>query len=96
MNDGNHEQGNYKIQQSSIYYDGLLGRWDKQLINQASDVSSITSFFIISCKILSKNRFNLFSYNFTKIKIKSFECPNSIRNYEKNNAWNISEPAFYI
>ena len=28
-------------------------------------------------------------YNFTKIKIKSFECPKSIRNYEKNNAWNI-------
>ena len=26
----------------------------------------------------------------TKIKIKSFECPKSIRNYEKkNNAWNI-------
>ena len=31
----------------------------------------------------------LFFYNFTKIKIKSFECPKSIRNYEKNNAWNI-------
>ena len=25
----------------------------------------------------------LFFYNFTKIKIKSFECPKSIRNYEK-------------
>ena len=23
------------------------------------------------------------------IKIKNFECPKSIRNYEKNNAWNI-------
>ena len=23
------------------------------------------------------------------MKIKSFECPKSIRNYEKNNAWNI-------
>ena len=31
----------------------------------------------------------LFFYKFTKIKIKSFECPKSIRNYEKNNAWNI-------
>ena len=28
-------------------------------------------------------------YNLTKIEIKSFECPKSIRNYEKNNAWNI-------
>ena len=26
----------------------------------------------------------LFFYNFTKIKIKSFECPKFIRNYEKN------------
>ena len=23
------------------------------------------------------------------IKINNFECPKSIRNYEKNNAWNI-------
>ena len=23
------------------------------------------------------------------MKIKSFECPKSIRNYKKNNAWNI-------
>ena len=23
------------------------------------------------------------------MKIKSFECPKSIRNYEKNNAWNM-------
>ena len=30
-----------------------------------------------------------FSYKFTKIKINSFECPKSIRNYEKNIAWNI-------
>ena len=28
-------------------------------------------------------------FKFTKIKIKSFECPKSIRNYKKNNAWNI-------
>ena len=31
----------------------------------------------------------LFFYKITKIKIKSFECPKSIRNYEKNNAWSI-------
>ena len=56
-----------------------------------SDVPNII-FFIISCKILCKNCFNLFSYifyNFTKIKIKSFGCPKAIRNYEKNNIWNI-------
>ena len=45
----------------------------------------------------------LFFYNFTKIKIKSFECSKSIRNYKKNNAWltshlsqRTSEPAYYI
>ena len=67
-------------------------------------------FFIISCKILCKNRFNLFSYffyNFTKIK--TFECPKSIRNYEKkimlgtSDTWSLSrlshrpiDPAYYI
>ena len=70
---------------------------------------------MISCKILFKNPFNSFSYFFItlkKIKIKSSECPKSIRNYEKkNNTWNIrrlvdelfvpatqrpSDPAYYI
>ena len=45
--------------------------------------------FIISCKILCKNSFKLFFFYFLIIKIKSFKCPKSIRNYEKNNAWNI-------
>ena len=41
----------------------------------------VFSFFIISCKILCKNPFNLFFsiyfYNFTKIKILTFECSKS-------------------
>ena len=43
-------------------------------------------FFMISCKILFKNPFNLFSYFFykiTNIKIKSFECPKSIKSIKK-------------
>ena len=46
-------------------------------------------FFIKSCKLLCKNPFNLFFYFFiffykiTEMKIRSFECLNSIRNYEK-------------
>ena len=32
-------------------------------------------FFIKSCKILCKNPFNLFFYKITKLKIKSFDCP---------------------
>ena len=63
-------------------------------------------FFLISCKILCKNPFNYFFHKFTKIK--SFECPKSIRNYEKimlgtSDAWSTShlshrssEPAYYI
>ena len=52
-------------------------------------------FFIKSCKIFCKIAFNLFIYLFvffykiTKMKIKSFECPKSIRNYEKKNTWNV-------
>ena len=51
----------------------------------------------------------LFIYKFTKIEIKSFECPKSIRNYEKkvmlgtSDAWSTSrsshqpsEPVYYI
>ena len=55
--------------------------------NDTSDVPSITFFFIISCKILCKNRFNLFFnlfYKFTKIQIKSFECLKSIRNHKED------------
>ena len=50
----------------------MIGRQDKVLIDQVSDAPSIF-FFIISCKILCKNCFKLFSYKYTKIKIKSFE-----------------------
>ena len=66
-------------------------------------------FFIISCTILCKKPFNIFFYNFAKIKNKSFECPKSIRNYEKkiilgkSDAWSMSrlvhlpsDPAYYI
>ena len=50
-----------KIRQFTIWYAGSLGRWDKQIVNQSSDVPNII-FFMISCKILCKNPFNLFSY----------------------------------
>ena len=43
-------------------------------------------FFMISCRILCKNTFNLFVYFFkknTKIKVKSFECPKSIKSLKK-------------
>ena len=54
-----------EICQSTIQYAGSLGRWDKELVNQASDVPSIIIFFE-------------FFYKITKIKIKNFECPKSM------------------
>ena len=49
--------------------------------------------FIVSCKTLCKNRFNLFSYFFfiklQKLKMKSFECPKSIESIKKINTRNI-------
>jgi hypothetical protein len=42
-----------------------------------------------SLKELFQFIYFLFFHKFTKMKIKSFECPKSIRNYEKYNAWNI-------
>ena len=42
--------------------------------------------FLQNCFILFFYSF----YEFTKIKIKSFECPKSITNYKKNNAWSTS------
>ena len=85
----------------------MLGRWDKRIVDQASDVPSIIFFFMISCKVLCKNPFNflflfLFLYNFTEIKIKSFECPISkpathcfIFNLP-NNTWTIRRLAYFI
>ena len=35
-----------QIRQSTIYYAGLLGRWDKQIVDQESDVPSIFTLFI--------------------------------------------------
>ena len=34
-----------EIRQSTIYYDGLLGRWDNGIVNQESDVPSIISLY---------------------------------------------------
>ena len=60
----------------------MLGRWDKQLIDQASDFPNIIHFSRFLAKFFAKIvSIYLLLNNFTKIK--SFECPKSIRNYEK-------------
>ena len=74
----------------NLQYDTLV-RWlagtndlsTKRLIFQA------LFFFIISCKILCKNHFILFFILFYFLIYKNFECPESIKNYKKNNTWNI-------
>ena len=38
-----------KIRQSTIYYAGLLGRWEKRIIDQESDVSSIFFLYFLHC-----------------------------------------------
>ena len=66
----------------------MLGRWDKRIVDQAFDVPS-TIFFMISCKILCKDPFNLFSYFFYKITKIMIFAENYARFYEKKNTWNI-------
>ena len=48
-----------EIKSVNLQYN-TMGRWAKRLGDQASDVPSIIFFFILSCKILCKNRFNFF------------------------------------
>ena len=51
-----------EIRQSTIWYAGLLVCWDKWLVDQVSNFPS--NIFMISCRILCKNIFNLFVYFF--------------------------------
>ena len=66
-----------EIQQSSIYYAGLLGRWDKWLIDQASDVPSII-FFIISYRLRA---LKTLYFNFGEVFCKKL--------WKINNTWSI-------
>ena len=61
-----------------------MGQWDERLIDQASDVPSI----IFSHNFLQNSLQKFFQFTSLFFK-KSCECTKSIRNYEKNNAWNI-------
>ena len=56
-----------------------------------SDVPSIIFFHDFLQNSLQKffQFIFLFFYKITKIEIKSFECPKSIKSINKNNTWNI-------
>ena len=69
------------------WFAGSLG----QMTHQPSIWCSKYYFFhdFLQNSLQKSFQFIFYFYKFTKIKIKSFVCPKSIRNYEKNNAWNI-------
>ena len=98
------------LKSDNVQYN-TLGRWDKRLIDQASDVPSIIFFHNFLQNSLQKSFQFIFLFfcNSTEMKIKSFECPKSIKSYEKkimlgtSDAWSMSrsshrpsEPAYYI
>ena len=73
-----------------------LGRWVNGMTLSLTKhlMFQVSFFFIIFCKILFKNLFSYFFYNFKKIK--RFECPKSkpanhcfIFNLLKKNTWTI-------
>ena len=57
-------QRTQKIRQSTIYYTGLLGRWDKRIVGQEFDVPS-TIFFII---FIDLGHSKLFAFIFVFLK----------------------------
>ena len=60
------------------------------LVDQASDIPSIIFFhnFLQNSQQKLFQFIFIFFYKFTKIRIKSFECPKSIKSIKKN-TWNI-------
>ena len=66
---------------STTYYTGLLGRRNKRIIDQASDVPSII--FIHDFLQNSLQKILSIYFLITKIKMKSFECPKSIKSVRK-------------
>ena len=65
-----------KIRQSSVLYAGSMGQ-----TTHRPSVLFFHKFMQISLQKLFQ--FLFLFYNFTKIKIKSFECPEFKRNHEK-------------
>ena len=72
-----------EIRQSTIYYAGLLGRWDKQIVDQASDVPRIIFFYDFLKNSLQKSFQFIFLFFYKITKIKSFECPKSIKSIKE-------------
>ena len=80
-----------EIRQSTIYYAGLLWRWDKWIFDQASDVPRIIFYtfyrlralktlYFYFCNFIKKNK---------KINWKDFFKEFCKKSWKKNNTWNI-------
>ena len=75
---------NYEHQKFVNLQCNTLVRWTDGTNNSSTKCLMFqVLFFFKSCKILCKTPFNLFFSEITKKKMKSFDCPKSIRSYEK-------------
>jgi hypothetical protein len=74
------------LKSDSLQYNTLV-RWDESTRHLMFQVLFFFHNFLQnSLQKLFQINFSLFFY---KNENKDFECPNSITNYEKNNAWKI-------
>ena len=62
-----------EIRQSKIYYAGLLGRWDKRLVDQESDIPTILLEFLIDLR-----HSNLFIFIFVVLLKKKINKLNGV------------------
>ena len=93
--------------QSTIYYTGLPGRWDKRIVDQESDVPSIIFFILFTLKMLNFYFCNFIKKN-KKINWKDFCKEFCKKSWKKiilgtSDAWSTirlshrpSNPAYYI
>ena len=72
-----------------------MGHCQNRLVLKNSSIYNIKSWLPgslgqMNCRpSIQCSKYNYIYFKFANIKIKSFEWPMSIRNYKKNDAWNI-------
>ena len=72
-----------EICQSTIYYAGLLGRYDKRIVDQKSDVPIIIFFILFRLRALKTLYFDFCNViNKMRKKIEMISAKNFARNHE--------------
>ena len=82
----------FEIRQSTIYYAGLLGRWYKRIVDQESDVQSVTfSYTFYRLRVLKTHYFYFCNFIYIKKINKLIGFLQRILEeiMKKNNTWNI-------